>query len=144
MYANYQNFLDENPKCGKDLEHNIHAQAVFMSLSSEDNIIKMIDASEAGRPAIEAVVTRIEDFFELNQNADFDLNNEQRRTVVGCMVKSILQPFGYYPLKPSTRTQKELSRSVGAKYFKSGSCYEYDPDAPATMEVTRSIREIPK
>ena len=144
MLASYNDFLEENPKCGRDLESNIHAQAIFMSLSSEDNIIKMIDASEAGRPAIEAVVARIESYFEFNRTADFDISNDQRRTVVGCMIKSILKPFGYLPVKPATRTQKELSKSVNAKHFKSGSCYEFDAAAPATMEVARFIREKAK
>jgi hypothetical protein len=141
MLAVYSDFISENPKCGKDLESNIHAQAIFMSLSSENNIIKMIDASEAGRPAIEAVVTRIEDFFEFNKTADFDISNDQRRTVIGCMIKTILKPFGYLPVMPATRTQKELSKSVNAKYFKSGSCYYFDKNEPASMEVVRIIRD---
>ncbi|MCL1995957.1 MAG: hypothetical protein FWG63_07120 [Defluviitaleaceae bacterium] len=144
MYATYQNFLDENPRCGKALEHNINSRDIFMILSREDNIIKMIDVSEAGRPAVEAVVACIEEYFELNKNADFDLNNKQRRTVIGYMIRTILQPFGYYPLKPASRTQKKLLRSVDTKHFQSGSCYEFDPNAPATMEVIRSIREIAK
>jgi hypothetical protein len=141
MLATYNDFITENPKCGKDLVSNLHAQAIFMSLSCEDNIIKMIDASEAGRPAIEAVVTRIEDYCEFQKTDDFDISNDQRRTVVGCMIKTILRPFGYLPVMPATKTQKELSKSVNAKYFKSGSCYYFDKDEPASMEVVRRIKE---
>ncbi len=142
MKATYQDFLDENPKCGKDLILNQHAQATFYLLSSDRNIIAMIDASEAGRPAIEATYSDVEDYYDRNKSSDFDLTNDHRRTVVGCMIKTILAPFGYLPVEPKTKTQKELSRSARAKYFKSGSCYYFDPTAPATMQICRTVMEI--
>ena len=142
MKSTYQTFLDENPKCGKDLISNQHAQATFRLLSSDRNIIAMIDASEAGRPAIEATYSVVEDYYDRNKASDFDLTNDQRRTVVGCMIKTILAPFGYIPVEPKTKTQKELSRSSGAKYFKSGSCYYFDSAAPATMQICRTVMEI--
>jgi hypothetical protein len=142
MKATYQDFLDENPKCGKDLVLNQHAQATFFLLSSDKNIIAMIDASEARRPAIEATYSDAEDYFDRNKSSEFDLTNDHRRTVVGCMIKTILAPFGYLPVEPKTKTQKELSRSTGAKYFKSGSCYYFDPTAPASMQICRTVMEI--
>ena len=142
MLANYQDFLNENPKCGKDLVSNNSAQMIFLALSAERNIIAMIDASEAGRPAIEAVFKVAEDHYDLNKHLGFDLTNDHRRTVVGCMIKTILAPFGYLPVEPKTKTQKELSKSAGAKYFKSGSCYYFEPTAPATMKICRTIAEI--
>ena len=102
----------------------------------------MIDASEAGRPAIEATYSVVEDYYDRNKASDFDLTNDQRRTVVGCMIKTILAPFGYVPVEPKTKTQKELSRSSRAKYFKSGSCYYFDSAAPATMQICRAVMEI--
>ena len=142
MRATYQDFLNENPKCGNDLVSNQHAQATFFLLSSDRNIIAMIDASEAGRPAIEATYTEVEDYYDRNKSSDFDLTNDHRRTVVGCMIKTILAPFGYLPVEPKTKTQKELSGSSRAKYFKSGSCYYFDPAAPATMQICRTVMEI--
>lgn len=142
MKATYQDFLEEHPKCGKDLVSNQHAQKIFNLLSSDKNIIAMIDASEAGRPAIEATYSDVEDYYDRIKPFDFDLTNDQRRTVVGCMIKTILAPFGYLPVEPKTKTQKELSRSSKAKYFKSGSCYYFDPTAPATMQICRTVREI--
>ncbi len=142
MRATYQDFLNENPKCGNDLVSNQHAQATFFLLSSDRNIIAMIDASEAGRPAIEATYTEVEDYYDRNKSSDFDLTNDHRRTVVGCMIKTILAPFGYLPVEPKTKTQKELSRSSRAEYFKSGSCYYFDPAAPATMQICRTVMEI--
>jgi phage FluMu protein Com len=137
--ATYNDFLNENPKCGKDLATNANAQAIFALLSRDRNIIAMIEASEAGKPAISPVVLIIESFCTIHPAESFDLANEQRRTVVGCMIKTIISRFGYEPMRPATRTQKELSRAIGAKYFASGSCYVYEPLAPATMRVVRKI-----
>lgn len=138
MKATYHDFLNENPKCGKDLATNTSAEALFNLLSRDRNIISMIDASDAGKPAIAAVVLIIEVFCTKHPSESFDLANEQRRTVVGCMIKTILSRFGYEPVRPASRTQKELSRTIGAKYFVSGSCYTYEPLAPATMRIVRT------
>jgi len=138
MKAIFFDFYHEHPKCGKDIVTNIDAQALFDLLSTDENIIAMIDASEAGKPAIAAVVQAVESYCDNNRQADFDLTIDQRRTVVGCMIKTILSPFGYIPVEPTTRTQKELPKSVGAKYFKSGSCYFYDSYAPPTMKIVRT------
>jgi hypothetical protein len=138
MKATYHDFLNENPKCGRDLATNTNAVAIFDLLSRDRNIIAMADASDAGKPAIAAVVLIIEAFCARHPSESFDLANEQRRTVVGCMIKTILSRFGYEPVRPATRTQKELSRAIGARYFASGSCYIYEPLAPASMRIVRT------
>jgi len=143
MKATYRDFLNENPKCGKDLVTNTNAQAVFDLLSRDRNIIAMIEASDAGKPAISPVVLIIEVFCTRHPSESFNLANEQRRTVVGCMIKTILSRFGYEPVRPATRTQKELSRTIGAKYFVSGSCYTYEPLAPASMRIVRTVSVEP-
>lgn len=139
MNASYYDFLNENPKCGRDLETNDTAKAIFELLSRERNIIAMIDASDAGKPALSSVVLIVESYCTKHPSPDFDLADGQRRTVVGCMIKTILSRFGYEPVRPASRTQKELSRTIGAKYFVSGSCYTYEPLAPATMMVVRKV-----
>ena len=139
MKASYYDFLNENPKCGRDLETNDAAIAIFTLLSRDKNIIAMIDASDAGKPALSAVVLVVESYFAKHPAQDFDIANEQRRTVVGCMIKTIISRFGYEPVRPASRTQKELSRTIGAKYFMSGSCYVYEPLASATMTVVRKV-----
>lgn len=138
MKATYHDFLNENPKCGKDLATNTSAEAIFDLLSRDRSIIAMTNASDAGKPAIAPVVLIIETFCTRHPSESFDLANEQRRTVVGCMIKTILSRFGYEPVRPATRTQKELSRTIGAKYFASGSCYTYEPLAPASMRIVRT------
>ena len=142
MRATYQDFLNEHPKCGKNLETNFHAQAVFMKLSTDNNIITMIDASNAGRPAVEAVALSVEAYNDCHKPSEFDVSIGQRRTVVGCMIKTILAPFGYLPIEPKSKQQKELSKSKGAKYFTSGTCYAFDETAPITMCVRRIVEEI--
>lgn len=143
MKASYNDFLNENPKCGRDLETNDTAKAIFSLLSKERNIIAMIDASDAGKPALSPVVLVVESYCTKHPSPDFDLADGQRRTVVGCMIKTILSRFGYEPIRPASRTQKELSRAIGAKYFVSGSCYIYEPLAPATMMVVRKVNIEP-
>ena len=142
MKATYDDFLAMNPKCGKDLIDNLKSQAIFNLLSTDENIIAMIDASEAGKPAITAVVCQVENLCSIDKSYEFDLSNEQRRTVVGCMIKTILSSFGYIPVEPATRTQKDLPKSIGAKFFKSGSCYFYDSFAYPTMKIVRTIESI--
>jgi phage FluMu protein Com len=139
MKANYSNFLNENRKCGRDLKTNDTAKALFTLLSKDQNIISMIDAADAGKPAISPVVLVVESYCDKHPSSDFDLANGQRRTVVGCMIKTILSRFGYEPVKPASRTQKELSRAIGAEHFVSGTCYVYEPLAPATMRVVRKV-----
>jgi len=139
MKATYSEFLKENPKCGRDLEANDTAKAVFALLSKDRNIIAMVDASDAGKPALSPVALVVESYCERCFSPEFDLANEQRRTVVGCMIKTIISRFGYDTIQPASRTQKELSRKIGAKYFVSGTCYFTSYDAPATMMVVRKV-----
>ena len=83
MKAIYSDFLNENRKCGRDLETNDTAKALFSLLSKDRNIIAMIDAADAGKPAISPVALIVESYCERHYSPDFDLANEQRRTVVG-------------------------------------------------------------
>jgi len=143
MQAKYEDFLNEHPKCGKDLVENRPAFLIFNKLSVEENIVAMIDASNAGRPAIEAVVLSIEEFHDFNKSTEFDISEGQRRTVVGCMIKTVLARFGYLPVESETKRQKEISKAVPAKYFTSGTCYTFDESAPATMRIRKTIVPIP-
>lgn len=133
MKATFSDFLAENPNCSK-YDGNPDAIAIFDLLSKEDNIIGMIDASEAGKPALSACVDEIEAFFDNQQNPTVDLKDGFTRTAVGRMVKSILAPFGY-----EVTVQKDLPKAYKGKYFTSASCYA--KTGTATMKVTRTITE---
>ena len=140
MKATYCEFLNENPKCGKNLATNETTKIIFALLSRDENIIAMIDASDAGKPALTPVVTTLEDYYFNYSSPEFNLAISQIRSVIGCMIKTILSRFGYTPVEPASRRQKELSNVASSKhFFMSGSCYKYDPSAPATMTLIRKV-----
>ena len=139
MKATYDDYLFENPPCRK-FDSDTDAQSIFALLSEDDNIIKMIDASEAGKPALTPVVLLVEEYFDIHGSTEFDLNRSFPRTAVGCMIKTILAPFGYQVLRPATRAQKDLPKAANAKYFTSASCYE--KTGQATMQIIRTVAEV--
>lgn len=134
MKATFSDFLADNPNCSK-FDGDPDAMAIFDLLSKDDSIIGMIDASEAGKPALSACVDEIETFFDNQQNPTVDLNDGFTRTVVGRMIKSVLAPFGY-----EVTVQKNLPKASKAKYFTSASCYE--KTGTATMKVIRTVVKV--
>ena len=92
----FQDFLDETPICSK-LEGNAMAEAAFEELSKIPNIYKMIVMSDKGEPALAACISDVEKL--LRQQNQFDLNVDFNKQALGRMVKTILEPFGYYPVK---------------------------------------------
>ena len=98
----------------------------------------LIDASEAGRPALTPVVENIEHFFmDITKEYTHTLDDNFTKQAVGLMVKTILEPFGYAVWK-----QKDLPKKSGAKKFQSASAYRFNPLAPRTMRVVKRIEEI--
>jgi len=139
MKATFDDYLYENPPCRK-FNSDVDAKAIFDLLSQDDCIIQMVDASEAGKPALTPVVQVVEEYFDTHSPLDFDLKKTFPRTAVGCMIKSILAPFGYLVLSPATRAQKDLPKAAKAKYFTSASCYE--KTGKATMQIVRTVVEV--
>lgn len=137
MKAAYNDFLTENPNCS-GFAANQDAIEIFDLLSKDESIIAMIEASEAGKPALSACVLEIESLIKSKSAPTVDLSDEFTRTVVGRMVKTVLSPFGYRPLKQ--RQQKPLSRSLKAEFFVTASCYSLT--APAVMRVVKRIEEV--
>ena len=133
MKATFKDFITENLNCTK-FSDNTGAQNIFDLLSEDDSIISMVDATEAGRPALSPCVNRIEDYYDKQNAPNFDLKDGFTRTVVGRMVKTILAPFGYEP-----SVQKDLPRAVGARYFTSASCYT--KTGIASMRIVKTIVE---
>lgn len=133
MKATYSDFLAENPNCSK-YKNNIEAIEIFNILSKDDSIIKMVDASQAGRPALSACVQDVEAYFDGLKNPTFDLTTDFPRTVVGRMVKTILAPFGFVSVR-----QKDMPKTVNAKLFKSASIYEYR--TTPRMKIERKVVE---
>jgi hypothetical protein len=134
MKATFEDFLAQNPNCSK-FDGNPDAIAIFNLLSKDENIIGMIDASEAGKPALSACVNEIEAYFDSQQNSMVDLTDNFTRTAVGRMVKTIIAPFGY-----EVTVQKDLPKASKSKYFTSASCYA--KTGIATMKVIRTITAV--
>jgi hypothetical protein len=66
---------------------------------------------------------------------EIDFNDGFTRTVVGRMVKTILEPFGYLVTK-----QKDFTKNRKGDYFTSASCYSLT--GPASMKIIKIVAEI--
>ena len=116
MKATYVDFITANPNCSQ-FSSNHDAIAIFDFLNQDANIIKMIDFSEMGKPALAGCISDLETFFDNMQEPTIDFSDGFTRTVIGRMVKAILNPFGYRPT-----TQKSFPKDCAVKYFTSASC----------------------
>lgn len=134
MKATFQDFIAANPNCLK-FKCNADAQELFALLNQDENIIRMLEAGDSGKPALAGCVEQVEAFFEGLDHPAIDFRDDFTRTVVGRMVKAVLEPFGYRVTK-----QKDLPKGCGAKYFTSASCYALT--GPATMRVTKRVEPI--
>ena len=134
MKATYSDFLNSNPNCSSFANNN-DAMAIFDFLSKDENIISMIEFADQKKPALIGCVIELEKFFDAMPNPLVDFNDGFTRTVVGRMVKAVLEPFGY-----TTTANKDFPRACGAKYFTSAMCYSLT--GPASMRVVKHIEEI--
>ena len=136
MLATFEDFIKQNPNC-KKFEKDDDMWNIFQFLSREYVLTQLIDASEAGKPAISPVVENIEHFFMDSNEHTNSLDDNFTRQAVGLMVKTILEPFGYVVWK-----QKDLPKKSGAKKFQTASAYRFSRFAPRTMKVVKRIVEI--
>ena len=137
MLATFGDFIKQNPNC-KKYETDDVMQNIFNFLSREYVLTQLIDASEAGRPAITPVVENVEHFFmDITKDYTHTLDDNFTKQAVGLMVKTILEPFGYVVWK-----QRDLPKKSGATKFQSASAYRFNPFAPRTMRVIKRIEEI--
>jgi len=134
MKTTFNDFLSNNPNCSK-FNSNSDAQAIFDFLSKDENIIKMIEASDMGKPALSGCVTDLEAFYDNLNNPIIDFNDDFTRTAIGRMIRIILEPFGYRVSK-----KKDISRATKCKYFKAASCYELC--APAKLKIVKRIEPV--
>jgi hypothetical protein len=139
MLATFTDFLTKNPNCKKfaDDEDMIYT---FNFMSQDFIITQLLEASEAGRPAITPIVENIEHIFaDLGKEHANTLDDNFTKQAVGLMIKTILEPFGYV-----VSIQKDLPKKSRATKFKSASTYRYDHSAPRSMRVVKRIEEIPQ
>ncbi|AQU03354.1 hypothetical protein B1774_04445 [Dehalococcoides mccartyi] len=137
MLATYKDFITQNPNCRK-FENDDDMQNVFGFLSQDFIIVQMIDASEAGKPALAPVAVNVEHFFaDPNKSHDNSLDDNFTKQAVGLMIKTILEPFGYTVWK-----QKDLPKSINATKFQSASTYRFDVLAPRSMKIVKRVEKI--
>ncbi|MGN0466953.1 MAG: hypothetical protein ACI4F9_11490 [Lachnospiraceae bacterium] len=117
MKATFNNFLTENPNCSGFVDKS-DAITIFNILSEDKNIIKMIDYSEQGHPALSACVATLEAWYDSQSMHDFSFEEDFNKMAVGRIIKTILAPFGY-----EVSSRKAISKKCGSKYFSSASCY---------------------
>lgn len=117
MKATFNDFLTEHPNCS-GLVDKVDAATIFNILSEDENIIKMIDYSEQGQPALSACVAVLETWYDSQNIHDFSFEEAFNKMAVGRMIKTILAPFGY-----EVSARKAISKKCGSKYFSAASCY---------------------
>jgi hypothetical protein len=137
MKATFNDFLTQNPNCSK-FANDEDAQRIFDLLSGDLQIILMLEASDAGKPALTPFAANVEHIVaDLNYEHAISLDDSFTKQAVGLMVKTILEPFGYVPWK-----QKDLPKSAMATKFQSASVYRRDPLKKATLRVKKTSEEI--
>jgi len=113
-------------------------KSIFEFLSLSFIIIKLIEASDAGKPALSPVVETIENYFsDPRKTHKNTLDDTFTKQAIGLMVKTILEPFGYEVWK-----QKNLPKNSKAIKFQSASVYRFNIHAIRTMKVMKSISRI--
>ena len=134
MKATYNDFITENPNCS-GFESNCDAQKVFDFLNRDENIIKMVESADQGKPALAGCVLELEAFYDAMNSSEIDFDDGFTRTAVGRMVKAILKPFGYEVTK-----QKDFTQNRKGQYFKSASCYALT--GHASMRIVKCVKKI--
>ncbi|WP_366923866.1 hypothetical protein MFMK1_000782 [Metallumcola ferriviriculae] len=135
MKATFNDFIRKAPNY-KKFKGNAEAIHIFNEILSDDqNIIVMIDASEAGKPALCACLEQVEDYYLSQAFPTFDLRDNFTKQALGTMVRIVLEPFGYL-----TKSQKDIPKSYNARFVTSAMTYA--KTGPATMRVVRRIEQI--
>lgn len=134
MKAIYDDFITANPNCS-GYQDNTDAQKIFDFLNRDDIIIKMIESADQGRPALAGCVIELEAYYKNLNSSTVDFTDGFTRTVVGRMVKTVLEPFGYRVTK-----QKDFTKNKKGEFFTSASCYAFT--GPATMHIVKRVEPI--
>jgi len=137
MLATFNDFLNQNPNCKKftDDEDMIYT---FNFLSQDFVLVQLLEASDAGKPALSPIVENIEHIFaDPSKEHANTLDDNFTKQAVGLMIKTILEPFGY-----TVWRQKDLPKNSRATKFQSASAYRFNPLAPRSMKVVKRIEEI--
>jgi len=116
----FNEFIEKNSmykKFGKN-ESAKTAKSLFNFMSKPKNIDKMLMANDNGRPALEGILSEIEENFN---NKDFDIENDNfTRQFIGVMVRDIIKDFGYIV----DRTELSRQKNIKSKFITSATHYK--------------------
>ena len=134
MKAIYDDFISANPNCSA-YRDNKDAQRIFDFLNEDEIIIRMIESADTGRPALAGCVFELEEVYKSMKSTSLDFGDPFTRTVVGRMIKTIIEPFGYRVTK-----QKDFTKDKRGEFFTSASCYALT--GPASMHIVKRVEPI--
>lgn len=134
MKATYEEFIRANPNCS-GYQDNPDAKKIFEFLNQDDIIIKMIESADQGRPALAGCVFELENFYKDLNSTMISFDDGFTRTVIGRMIKVIIEPFGYQVTK-----QKDFTKNKRGEFFTSASCYALT--GSATMHIVKRVEPI--
>lgn len=134
MKATFEDFIEQNPNC-KKFVGDAMALYIFESIFSRDeNVIAMIDATKAGKPALSACIREVEEYYKNTLVPTLDLTNDFTKQALGRMVKAVLEPFGY-----QTDKQKDMPRGISTEFVTSATVYKFSGNA--TMKIVQEIKK---
>jgi hypothetical protein len=113
-----------SPRIRIVLEENVlDSGRLWAFLSSKENVIRMITASEIGRPAAEAMSYRLEAFYP-GKPRDFT-QLVQFKQIIGYMIKIIMEMFGYAVEQKRVKNSSHYNPDTlkDLKYFTTASRY---------------------
>jgi hypothetical protein len=113
-----------SPRMRCVLEENVlESRRLWAFLSSKENIIRMITATEIERPAAEAMSYRLEAFYA-DKPKDFT-QLVQFKQIIGYMIKIIMEMFGYVVEQKRVKNSSHFNPDTQKvlKYFTTASRY---------------------
>ena len=134
MKSTFIDFLSSSP-IYKNICDTPEAQHIFENILSKDaNIIAMIDAIEANKPALSGCIQEVEDYHRQQSPSTFDLQHRSFRNALGTMVKVVLEPFGYQKYSQKRLPKRQSGIIVSAS--------TYALTGQATLKVVRKIERV--
>lgn len=125
MKTTFNDFIAQNPTW-KDFSGNPDAEIIFSILSRSASVDSMIAAISEGKSALSPCVMAIENLLEDMPNPAMSIERDRTRQAVGLMVKAILAPYGYEPVRDASgdAQTRPLLDSCRARYFKEAAIYQ--------------------
>ena len=116
----FNNFLlDPKNSSWKNVLNNNDGQRIYTLLCDPKNISNMIFLAEKGIPPLSAIVDKI----EANSYTNIDLSKPFHRQGIGCMVRTIMEDFGFETIGNTSQT-KIIPKEFRHKFFKTAAIYE--------------------